>query len=47
MDEFRQESSRSGFEQKSTAAISHEDASPMRLGLGCWNIGVTGEYTGK
>ena len=27
MDEFRQDSSRSGFEQKSTSAISHEDAS--------------------
>ena len=27
MDEFRQESSRSGFKQKSTAAISHEDTS--------------------
>ena len=27
MDEFRQESSRSGFEQKSTAAISDEDTS--------------------
>ena len=27
MDEFRQESNRSGFEQKSTAAISHEDTS--------------------
>ena len=27
MDEFRQESSRSGFEQKSTAAVSDEDTS--------------------
>jgi len=27
MDELRQDSSHSGFEQKSAAAISHEDAS--------------------